>query len=119
MKDATRLIESGIMVPPVIHDNVLSSGHSGTAHHRARLKPIDMTAAAARNHPAARLAGYQTCWDARVFGVLKPYALLGGTWPRISGTHSTRTANGATRPIRSQVMFCNLGFRAEERKSVL
>ena len=67
------------MVPPVIHNTVLSSDHSGKAHHKATLKQIDTTMAASMNHPAARLAGYQTSWDARVFGVLKPYALLGGT----------------------------------------
>ena len=71
-----------------------SSGHSGTVHHRARLKPIDMTAAAARNHPAARLAGYQISGDESVLGVLKPYTLLGGTLPRIVGTASTRMTQG-------------------------
>ena len=81
MKDARRLIESGIMVPPVIHNNVLFSGNSGTVHHKATLKQIDMTAAASMNHPAARLAGYQTSGDDRVFGVLKPYALLGEPCP--------------------------------------
>ena len=63
---------------------------------RARLKQIDRTAAASMNNPAARLAGYQTSSDSRVFGVLKPYAPLGGTLSRIMGMDSARISNGTT-----------------------
>ena len=84
------------MFPPVIHNTVRFKDHSGKVHHKARLKPIDKTAAASMNHPAARLAGYQTSSDSRVFGVLKPYAPLGATLSRIMGMDSARISNGTT-----------------------
>ena len=72
MKDRRRASESGTRFPPIIHRSILSSGYSGKAHHNARLKQSDLAAAATMNHPDARLAGYQTSGDERVFGVLKP-----------------------------------------------
>ena len=64
-----------------------------------------MTIAASMNHPAARLAGYQISGDDMVLGVLKPYAPLGGTLPRIIGTDSTRISNGTPTPITNLIML--------------
>ncbi len=100
------------MVPPVIHDTALSIGHSGKAHDKARLKQIAKTEAASMNHPAARLAGYQTSSDERVFGVLKPYAPLGGTLPRIIGMANNRTTRGTTPPITTLVTFAPYRYAA-------
>ena len=85
MNEPTKLRSSGAINDTDIHLDSVETGQPADTANNTEFTIIESAPAIIISTPAALFAGYQMLGDDIVFGVLKPYNPLGGTFPRTIG----------------------------------